>query len=130
MKKSRIIIAVAAMIFLIIFAYGSTLRYKCTSIDGCTGCWQMAAATVVSDLCPGSDETHNESCVAEPYLQQHNAIIDTLLCACEKATSGGYADSNLNSQIEDVVRLHLNYTLTASEVCDNPGLTLVKMRYW
>lgn len=69
---------------------------NCSTIGSCRNCWSSSNIQVTSDLCPTS-----EPCNARPYLQQHNAVVDTLLCACANAKSVEYEDTNLNKQIED-----------------------------
>ena len=92
------------------------------TIGGCRAEWNTISQGVQSDLCPNA----SVACKADPYIMQHNAIIDALLCACVKA-SPDYSDAGLNAEIEDAYKANTNMTLTVREVCE--GGQLAKWRY-
>jgi hypothetical protein len=127
--RFRYIYLVVIIILIAAFIYGLSISERCTEIDGCKACWKMMPVTVTSELCPNP----NQSCVAEPYLQQHNALVDMILCACEKAESkeyqGTYPNTELNHKIEGVIAVMTNYIVTANEICSQPGMLLTKRMY-
>ena len=127
--KFRYIGLTIGIILIAMLIYGLSISGQCAEIDGCKACWKMMPVTVTSELCPDP----NQPCVAEPYLQQHNALVDMVICACGKAESkeypGTYPNTALNRRIESVLKTMTNYTITASEVCEQPGLVLTKIRY-
>ena len=123
--KFRYIALTIGIILIAMLVYGLSFLERCAEIDGCRACWKMTPITVTSELCPDT----NQPCIAEPYLQQHNALADMLMCACEKAEADGYANTELNHQIETTIRTMTNYTITAQDLCEQPGLLLAKRRY-
>lgn len=141
----------ARYIFIIAFAFAGVFAAiglfnseNCSQIGPCRNCWSTSAAEVTSDLCPSK-----EPCTAQPYLQQRNAVVDTLLCACTNAKS----DSSLNKQIEDAYFAMLGgcpdnvlavpveqresrgifclevEPVSAKDLCDSPGQYLSKRPY-
>lgn len=127
--RFRYIYLIIVIILITMFVYGLAISEQCTEIDGCKACWKMMPVTVTSELCPNA----SQPCSAEPYLQQHNALVDMIMCACEKAESkeypGTYPNTALNSKIEDVIAVMTNYTVTSSEICSQPGMLLTKRMY-
>lgn len=117
------LLAVIAVILVVSFVYGSTISEQCVAIDEFKGCWKTISISVTSDLCPKSP------CVAKPEAQQHNAIIDVLLSACQKARSNNYADSKLNTRIEEVAATFTGYQIDSRTFCEQPGSVLVKRQY-
>ncbi len=121
----RYILIVIGVILFAMLIYGLTLGETCTEIGSCRACWSTVPVTITSELCPDPAKP----CTAEPYLQQHNALVDMILCACEQAVAGDYSDTELNSNIESAVKEMTGYTVTASQVCDQPGMILTKRSY-
>jgi parvulin-like peptidyl-prolyl isomerase len=123
--ENRLILAIVVVIFVILVIAGFFMGDQQIDVAGCTAKWKTTAITVQkSELCGQSQ------CVAQPAEQQHNAIIDALLCACDKAKTANYADENANKRIEEVVSLALNYQASAQGICEQSGLPLfVKHAY-
>ncbi|MBI2970832.1 MAG: hypothetical protein HYY37_00260 [Candidatus Aenigmarchaeota archaeon] len=130
--QSLYLVAIAVLALGMLYAIGGFLGdvdTQCVSIGGCKGCWKTVTATVTSELCPGSTPAKNETCAAEPYLMQNNAIVDALTCACNQADDdGAYPDAAHNKQIEDV---YATFTKSAAKVQDICGLSspLVRRAY-
>ncbi|MBI2076502.1 MAG: hypothetical protein HYT72_04615 [Candidatus Aenigmarchaeota archaeon] len=127
MRKPLVIIFSVA--FVLLYAIGSTVNFNvsetCAQVGPCSGCWKDEPVNVSeSELC------FAPPCIAEPALQRRNAIVDILVCACETAKKKEYTDATLNSQIESAVRQATNgTTVTASQLCENPGILLTKVAY-
>jgi len=116
--------AIIVIILVILFVAGFFLGDQTIDIAGCKAQWKTTSVTVQqSELCSA------QTCIATPADQQHNAIVSALLCACEKTKAGGYVDLAANSRIEDVVKQYFGYTATAQELCDQPGVILVRRSY-
>ena len=121
---NKYFIVIIIVIFVILFASGFFLGNEKIDVAGCAATWRSTPQTVQkSELC------NQAQCTAQPQDQQHNAIIDAVLCACEKAKAGSYADADTNKKIEETVNLAFSYQTTAKEICDQPGLILVKHAY-
>jgi hypothetical protein len=109
-----------------LYAFGLTVvPDNCSQIGQCRQCWSTEQIELKSELCPNPAI----ECTASPAQQQHNAVVDALLCACENAKENGYADDKLNKEIEDVVAVLTNTAVAAKQVCDSPGLVLTKRQY-
>ena len=95
--KIRYTFMIAAAVVGVLAVLGLFNAQNCSQIGACRNCWSDSAVQVTSELCsePG------KPCTAQPYLQQHNAVVDTLLCACANAKIASYRDAALNKQIED-----------------------------
>jgi len=87
---------IAIIFFASLWVIGFFNASNRSQVGPCRNCWSNSAIEVTSELCPT-----DEPCIAEPFLQQHNAVVDTLLCACTNAGNSGYADASTNKQIED-----------------------------
>ena len=146
--KARYIFIIAFGFAGVFAAIGLFNSENCSQIGPCRNCWSASAVEVTSDLCPTK-----EPCTAQPYLQQRNAVVDTLLCACTNAKNSGYRDSALNSQIEDAYFAMLGgcqdnvlsipqeqresggifclevERVPAKDLCDSPGQYLSKRPY-
>ncbi len=123
MEKKYIAVTIA-MIFVVLFVIGMFFTEQQIDIAGCTAKWSLASVVVPqSDLCPA------ETCTASPDAQQHNAIVDGLLCACEKARAQGYSDPAVNSRIKEVINAFFDYNVEANEICDQPGIIMTKRSY-
>lgn len=122
--ENKFVLAIIVLVFAVLFASGFFIGDQQIDIAGCTAKWKTTPVTVQqSELCSQGQ------CIAQPSQQQHNAIVEAVLCACDKAKSGTYADDAVNKRIEEVLELSLNYRATAQEVCDSPGLILVRQAY-
>jgi len=122
--EKRYIAAIVVVIFAVLFALGSFVSVQSIDVVGCRAEWKTTFVTVTtSELCS------SPSCTAQPADQQHNAIVDALLCACEKARSSEYTAQNENQRIEEVVREKFGYSGSASEFCEQSGLFLAKRSY-
>lgn len=119
------VIFMAALV--VLFLMGNLIGTvdNCSSIGECKACWRTAPTNLMSELCP----LPNETCTAQPYQMQNNAIVDVVLCACEKASAKGYSDSDMNTRIAEVYRLAFGYEMTAQQICSDPGTVLMKMDY-
>jgi len=123
MEKKFLIAALVLTLF-ILLGLGSVLSEQCIDVAGCKSCWKTTPAVVQSDLCG-----ENSTCLAQPEDQQNNAIVDVILCACSRAKSSQYADSDMNKKIEELTSQYTRYELTAGEICEQPGLFLTKRSY-
>ncbi len=123
MQKRFALMFVVIVVVVVLFFLGSGNLDKTISVGSCSAKFATEPVTVTSELC-GAKKT----CVASPEAQQNNAVVDVLLCACDKAKTGSYADAGLNKGIEKVVSGYFNYTLSAQAFCDQPVL-LVKRSY-
>ena len=138
--RFRTIAIITIIFFAALGIIGLFNAQNCSQIGACRNCWNDFSIQVASDLCPTK-----EPCIAAPYLQQHNAVVDTLLCACTNAKTSKYADASLSKQIEDAYFTmrggcpegvqaafcadpqpdHVN----AQDICDDPGQYLAKRTY-
>ena len=117
------IIGIAAIVFL--FAAGAVMREQCIAIEKHRACWNVIPIEVKSELCPNA----TVPCIADPALQQHNAIVDAIMLACDDAKKAQYSDESLNSRIKEVTSLLTGYSSGAMELCEQPGIVLAKRRY-
>lgn len=122
--QKKYIFLVIAIIFVVIFVVGSLFSEQKIDIAGCQAKWSLAPVTVQrSDVCDA------DSCTAPPELQQYNAVVDALLCACDRAKSEGYANETTNSRISSVVSNFFGYDIDAGELCNEPASYLTKRSY-
>lgn len=122
--EKKYILATIVILFFLLLGLGSVLSEQCVDINGCRQCWKTTVAVVQSDLC-----IENSTCLAQPEDQQNNAIVDAVLCGCDRARSTNYADTNLNRKIEDVIFQFKQFNLTVNEICEQPGIFLAKRTY-
>lgn len=128
MAKSRrhyYVLLIILFIFVALYYLGGFLGKQCSSIavDGCPrACWNIVRTSMTSELCPS-----NEPCMVEPYKMQHNAIVDLLSCACEKARKDDYKNQDLNIKIVDLFNYSIGYRASVDDICS--GATFVKLRY-
>lgn len=121
--ERKYIAATLAIIFVVLFTAGFFLGGTTIDIAGCPASWRTIDVTVPQgELCSG------QTCVARPYDQQNNAIVDGLLCACARATTEQFADQTVNNRIEEVVSQHFGYQLTAQQICGSDGQTFLLKR--
>lgn len=113
------------VLFVVFYVIGGFVSEQCSSIDEYNACWKTYSVLIKSPYCPNT----NESCLASPELQQHNAIVDMLLDACLKAQTESYGNQELNSRISEVVREFAGYNITAETFCDQPGKILIHKIY-
>lgn len=115
-------IGIFAVIAIILWFAGGAFTKQGITIGGCHAEWDTIARNIQSELCPNA----SVPCRAEPFVMQHNAIVDALLCACANA-GPDYTNSELNTQIVDVYEANTNLTLTVQEICE--GGQLAKWTY-
>lgn len=116
---------------MILYSIGANLSEQCVSIDECKACWSLIKKEITSELC----QTSNKRCIAEPYKMQHNALVDVILCACNKARKIDYTNLNMNKRIIEVYSqmscprqsLNCNMDISVKDICER-GL-LVKWKY-
>ncbi len=121
--KKYIIMAVVLVAAFYIF--GLTVPAdNCSVIGDCRQCWGRETTEVQSEFCPTA-----APCNATAAQQQHNAVVDVLLCACSAAQQKQYADKSLNKEIETVAVLVTNSQISAQQLCDSPGILLTKRQY-
>jgi hypothetical protein len=122
-----VFIAALAVIAAILYLAGFAAGKQGVDVGGCRGEWSTVPRTLVSDLCPNA----TEPCTAQPFTQQHNAIVDALLCACGTASDGGtYPNSGLNGQIERTFTEASGTQLSVREICEGGGGGfMVRWRY-
>jgi hypothetical protein len=118
------VVATLALLTIILFFVGGALTERCVDISGCKQCWKTTPVVVESPLCPNSS-----ACVASPRAQQNNAIVDAIVCGCAKTKAADYQDQFINSRIEDTLKEYTGYEIAASQICEQPGLLLVKSSY-
>ena len=123
MKPFQWIIVFVVLLAIFYFS-GQFLSDTCIEAGSCRSCWKMISVKAGPELCGG-----NGTCFIEPSIQQHNAIVELLLCACAETKDNSYSDSGLNSRIESVLNEYYGVTMDARELCENPGVMLVKMGY-
>ena len=122
-----IFIGALAVIAVILYFAGGFVAQQGVDVAGCHGGWSTVPRTVTSELCPNA----TAPCTAQPFAQQHNAIVDALLCACNSASDDGtYQNSAINSQIENTFNLSSGTPLSARDICEGGGGGfMVKWRY-
>ena len=122
--KKVIRFSVLLMIIVVaLYVIGGLTGDQCTVIGDCRGCWSTFSKTVTSELCPSGG-----TCEAKPYQQQRNAIIDTVLCACQKASADGYSNTEINERIQEVILLNMGYSMPVEQICEDSSI-LVKVNY-
>jgi hypothetical protein len=112
MQKRYILLVVVIIIAIFVYT-GNRSVEQTISIDSCSAKFFNYPVTVTSDLCSNST-----TCIAQPYEQQNNAVVDVILCACQKAKAGDYADAQMNTKIEDLVSGFFGFTVTARDTCE------------
>lgn len=121
--KPRYIVLVLAAAFISIYLLGASSG-RCSTVGSCRNCWQeFPVAVKSSELCS------NETCTAAPYLQQHNAVVGTLLCACDTARAGDFKDAAMAKDIEVAYAAFANHPLEAQALCSDPAKFLVRRSY-
>lgn len=122
----RYVLVGIGVFLIVMYAVGFLLTPNpCVQIGDCSRCWQPNNLTVVSEYCPDP----NVACTASPVQQQHNAVVDTLFCACNRAQSNDYADATLNDRIEQVFSNFFNKQVDAKTLCDESSTYLVNVEY-
>lgn len=125
MVKLRYIGMAIVFIIMILFMTGGAMNEQCTSIGECNACWKTTPIIIKSEMCP--DPT--KDCQALPAQQQHNALVDMLVCACTKTKASNYADGNMNSAIESATREMFGNAVPVQDLCENPANVLVRQQY-
>ncbi|MBI5061502.1 MAG: hypothetical protein HZB67_04275 [Candidatus Aenigmarchaeota archaeon] len=115
----------------VLFIIGMFTSQQSVEIAGCKASWYTYTKQVKSDLCPNP----GVECNAEPYKQQHNALIDMFVCACDKYNTY-LVSSDPNTQqlatqvateIADSYQEMTKKKSTAEDICS--GSSLVKWKY-
>ena len=117
LKRIFIIIAVLFVLLLVAVILMNPVR-GCYKITDCEECWSWIPQTRACGV------NSTEICETDPALEQHNALVDILLCACVRAEQKGFSDTSLNAKIENLYPdiMH-NYTGTAFDICNQPSST-------
>ncbi len=125
MRFKKYILAAVALVAAF-YIFGLTVPAdNCSAIGNCRQCWSRETTEVQSELCPTA-----APCNATAAQQQHNAVVDVLLCACSAAQQKQYTDESLNKEIETVAGIITNaQSLSARQLCDSPGLLLTQRMY-
>ena len=116
LKPWKVYVIFSAIV-IALFVIGFFISKQCMSIGKCEACWYAYPRSVNSQDCP--DPT--KACNTEPYVEQHNAIADMLVCACKSRST------DIDKQIEDSFKSAMGTTATADEICG--GQSLVKWKY-
>jgi len=115
---------IVGVFIMILFLAGTFLSRTSIDIADCHGEWSAISRNIESPLCPEA----GKPCASQPFVDQHNAIVDTLLCACGKAKQGNaYPNVAINDQITSSWREHTGQSVSVNDVCE--GGVLVKWRY-
>ncbi|MBI2578942.1 MAG: hypothetical protein HYW26_04490 [Candidatus Aenigmarchaeota archaeon] len=122
--ETKFAVMIIILVFGLLYIGGSVLGEQCISIDEFRECWKTVDTTVTSDLCPTP-----QPCLATAQAQQHNAISNVLVQACEKAKKSSYSDAALNKRIEEVAKAFTGYDIPAQQLCGNPGSVLTRQQY-
>jgi len=112
------IVVIAAVV--ILFIIGAFISVQTVEIGGCKATWYTYTKKVNSTLCPDP----NVECDAEPYKQQHNALVDMVMCACSQQSAGNLDTS---SKISETYYLMTGMNLTSDQICN--GQNLAKWDY-
>jgi len=120
--KNIILLSVGLFLLLLLITIIMTPMTGCKEIDGCRACWSWVAVP---------RECGNKTCKTNPAIEQHNALVDVIMCACEKAKANNYADKEMNKEIEMLFKdVTANYTGSVRDICEGSlGASLVKWRY-
>lgn len=119
MRKFYVGLIGVFFIFVIMFIIGSSP--PCSNIGSCGNCWDKNEIEITSSLC-----SEGNTCLASSDVQEHNARIDTLICACNTLD---LEDSEIQSYIQSETTSVIGYTVDVSTLCQQPGNYLVKTRY-
>lgn len=120
-NKVTIIIII---LIIALFVFGSFIAGRgCFSIGECKQCWSWAPRLVKSEYCPDA----NKTCISDPMVDQHNALVDVIMCACNSARDNAYMNEGLNNEIKRVYQEITGYSANTKEICENPDL--VKWKY-
>ena len=108
-KITIIVLALVIIVVAVFYLIGSWLPIgkTCFEIDDISGCEHCYTPCVTSN-CSNS-------------VAEHNAIVDTIVCACENVSSSGYSNSYLNNQIvsfynQRISSVHAN---NVRDVCES-----------
>lgn len=123
--QARYIALLIVIIIVLLFILGAFVSEQCITIGKDKACWKTTVILVESPFCPNA----TEPCLAKPELQQHNAIADLLVKACDRAKANAYAENSLNERIEEVVNLYMGLDIGASQLCEQPGMVLTHRLY-
>jgi len=120
--RNIILLAVGLFVLLMLITIVMTPMTGCKQIDDCKACWSWV---------PVPRECGNETCETDPAIEQHNALVDVIICACEKARANNYGNKEMNKEIEMLFKeVTASYTGSAREICEGSlGASLIKWRY-
>ncbi|MCX6818575.1 MAG: hypothetical protein NT129_01080 [Candidatus Aenigmarchaeota archaeon] len=127
----RKIFVVFIFIFAALFIIGSLgnmASEQCSEIGTCKACWNLNPKSISSDLCPDP----NQTCIAQPYQVQHNALVDLVLCGCAEAydPGSGCLDTNKCNRIKGVVKDAFGPDgVSIMDICSGQSLFLTKFSY-
>lgn len=132
MKPVIIIVAFVFVIAVLYFIGSFVSTDTCLSIGSHKQCWNDFPVEV-----RGSSLCSSNVCTAEPYLQQHNAVVNLLLDACADASSSGFSDSQLNAEITSLfgdffgsdVGIGSSPSVSVQSICDPQTALLAKRSY-
>jgi len=123
--KARFVVLLVIIVIVILFILGSSMSEQCISIGEDKACWKTTVLMINSTLCPNT----TQPCLAKPELQQYNAIADLLLKACNRAKAESYSNTERAGRIEEVVSIFMGMNITASQLCEQPGMLLTYRMY-
>jgi len=107
----------------VIFIVGLITSRQCVDINGCSACWSTIDKNVKSEVCG-----ENETCRVDAYVDQHNAVTNALLCACDRAKTGiDYPNTQMNNRIIEAYKEIYGSSPTVQEICESGNL--VRLRY-
>jgi hypothetical protein len=123
-KRMWTAVAIIVFVGIILFFVGGGMTEQCVQIGDCQACWNTKAVEIESTLCA------NQTCTPEPYKVQHNAIVDTIVCACNQIENEDvkegikklFAAMNCPPELDEC-----SYDFSVEEICR--GALLVKWRY-
>ena len=108
-KITIVVLIIVASVFLLSYVLGSVLRIgeTCYQIGECKKCFKPCF----------SEGCNNEK-------TEHNTIVETILCACEKASKNKYSDTKLNYEIVQFYkkRIEVIPVNDAEDVCEGGSI--------
>jgi len=123
--KVTIIIVV---LIVVMFSFGLLLKQFVNLGEGsyeigkCKASWSWEPHIVRSEYCPNATFGNPKECLSDPMVEQHNALVDLILCACDDAKQNNYGDLNTNQKIEHVYEQLTGYKKDVKAICEAPDL--------
>lgn len=129
MRWQRKVIIGAIIMIAVLVVLGQMLSPpNCYTIGNCKSCWSNIETFGHSDYCPNAS-----ACQTVPYIDQHNALVDAITCACTDAEASQYSDPELNNNINSLYRTLTGMAASTQDICggDNSlaSTQLIKMYY-